>query len=75
MKSRLPNTELALIWRLSDVDNDGQLDLEQWALANHLVKVRLEGHDLPQTLPEHLLPPSHRATTGPSNLKGDNFNK
>ena len=31
MKSHLPNTELALIWRLADVDGDGYLDLEQWA--------------------------------------------
>ena len=58
MKSHLPNTELALIWRLADVDGDGYLDLEQWALANHLVRVRLEGHQLPHTLPNHLTPPS-----------------
>ena len=57
MKSHLPNTELALIWRLADVDGDGYLDLEQWALANHLVRVRLEGHQLPHTLPKHLTPP------------------
>jgi len=60
VKSHLPNTELALIWRLSDVDNDGLLNLEQWALANHLVKIRLSGHELPHTLPDHLIPPSSR---------------
>lgn len=61
MKSHLPNTELALIWRLSDVDGDGYLDLEQWALANHLVKVRTDGHQLPHTLPAHLIPPSYKS--------------
>lgn len=60
MKSHLPNTELALIWRLADVDNDGYFDIKQWALANHLLKIRLAGHELPHTLPHHLLPPASK---------------
>ena len=58
VKSKLPNTVLGKIWKLSDIDRDGFLDADEWALANHLMKIKLEGHDLPGELPEHLVPPS-----------------
>ncbi|XP_030621566.1 EH domain-containing protein 1a [Chanos chanos] len=60
VKSKLPNTVLGKIWKLSDVDRDGYLDDEEFALANHLIKVKLEGHELPAKLPDHLVPPSKR---------------
>ena len=60
VKSKLPNTVLGKIWKLADVDKDGFLDDEEFALANHLIKVKLEGHELPGKLPEHLVPPSKR---------------
>ena len=60
IKSQLPNTALAKIWKLADVDKDGMLDDEEFALAKHLVQVKLGGHELPATLPEHLMPPSRR---------------
>ncbi|CAG5083179.1 Similar to EHD1: EH domain-containing protein 1 (Bos taurus), partial [Cotesia congregata] len=44
----------------SDVDKDGQLDAEEFALAMHLINVKLDNYDLPTTLPEHLVPPSKR---------------
>lgn len=50
----------AQVWRLSDLDKDGQLDADEWALAMHLINIRLNGHDLPSELPEHLVPPSKR---------------
>ncbi|KAA8588840.1 hypothetical protein FQN60_010185 [Etheostoma spectabile] len=62
LKSKLPNTVLGKIWKLADVDKDGLLDDEEFALANHLIKVKLEGHELPPSLPEHLVPPSKRGT-------------
>lgn len=62
LKSKLPNTVLGKIWKLADVDKDGLLDDEEFALANHLIKVKLEGHELPPTLPDHLVPPSKRGT-------------
>jgi len=60
LKSKLPNNVLGKIWKLSDVDKDGMLDSEEFALAMHLMNVKLEGHDLPTELPPHLIPPSKR---------------
>ncbi|XP_062274795.1 EH domain-containing protein 2-like [Scomber scombrus] len=59
----LPNSVLAHIWRLSDVDGDGMLDNEEFALAVYLIEAKLEGHWLPQELPSHLVPPSKRPRT------------
>jgi len=58
--SKLPNSVLGKIWKLADIDKDGVLVDEEFALANHLIKVKLEGHELPNELPAHLLPPSKR---------------
>lgn len=60
VKSKLPNSVLGKIWKLSDVDKDGMLDSDEFALAMHLIKVKLDGHDLPVELPAHLIPPSKR---------------
>ncbi|XP_063350026.1 EH domain-containing protein 2-like [Pelmatolapia mariae] len=59
-KTLLPNSVLAHIWRLSDVDGDGMLDDEEFALAVHLIEEKVEGHWLPRELPPHLVPPSKR---------------
>ena len=47
VKSKLPNPVLAKVWRLSDVDADGALDSDEFALAMHLIHIKLEGYDLP----------------------------
>ena len=60
VKSKLPNPVLAKVWRLSDVDADGALDSDEFALAMHLIHIKLEGYDLPEDLPEHLIPPSKK---------------
>lgn len=60
IKSKLPNSVLSKIWKLSDVDADGFLDVEEFALAMHLINVKLDGHELPTVLPDHLMPPSKR---------------
>ena len=62
--SRLPNSVLGRIWKLSDVDHDGMLDDEEFALASHLIEVKLEGHGLPPELPQRLIPPSKRRQKG-----------
>lgn len=36
------------------------LDDEEFALAMHLINIKLDGHDLPEDLPPHLVPPSKR---------------
>lgn len=59
-KTKLPNSVLSKIWRLSDIDGDGLLDSDEFALAMYLVKIKLKGAELPTTLPKHLLPPSKR---------------
>ncbi|GMR59767.1 hypothetical protein PMAYCL1PPCAC_29962, partial [Pristionchus mayeri] len=60
VRSKLPNAVLGKIWKLADVDRDGQLDVDEFALANYLINLKLEGHELPTDLPKHLIPPSKR---------------
>jgi len=60
VKSKLPNSVLGKIWKLSDIDHDGYLDIDEFALAMHLIQVKLDGHDLPVEIPDHLVPPSKR---------------
>ena len=60
VKSKLPNSVLGKIWKLADVDKDGMLDKDEWALARYLVKIKLEGSEIPNVLPDHLVPPSKR---------------
>lgn len=60
VKSKLPNSVLSKIWKLADVDKDGMLDADEFALAMHLINVKIDGNDIPYTLPEHLCPPSKR---------------
>jgi len=60
LKSKLPNNVLGKIWKLSDVDKDGMLDADEFALAMHLMNIKLDGNDLPAELPQHLIPPSKR---------------
>ena len=60
VKSRLPNSALGKIWKLSDIDKDGMMDSDEFALAMHLISIKVEGFDIPSSLPEHLIPPSKR---------------
>ncbi|KYO29630.1 hypothetical protein Y1Q_0016680 [Alligator mississippiensis] len=62
--TRLPNSVLGRIWQLSDVDRDGMLDADEFALASHLIGAKLEGRGLPADLPRHLVPPSKRRHGG-----------
>ncbi|XP_046453281.1 EH domain-containing protein 3-like [Daphnia pulex] len=60
VKSKLPNSVLGKVWKLADVDKDGMLDSDEFALAMHLINIKLDGHDIPAELPAHLVPPSKR---------------
>ncbi|KAG8451736.1 hypothetical protein GDO86_003797 [Hymenochirus boettgeri] len=55
-KSKLPISELSHIWDLSDVDCDGSLTLAEFCTAFHLIVARKNGYDVPETLPQTLLP-------------------
>ena len=61
IKSKLPNNVLGKVWKLADYDKDGMLDKDEWALARYLIKIKLEGNEIPNALPEHLIPPSKRS--------------
>ncbi|KAI4136846.1 MAG: hypothetical protein L6R39_007587, partial [Caloplaca ligustica] len=54
VRSKLPGSDLAQIWVLSDTTKSGQLLFPEFALAMYLCNLRLVGKDLPQTLPEKI---------------------
>ncbi|EER10031.1 conserved hypothetical protein [Perkinsus marinus ATCC 50983] len=56
LKSKLPSGVLHRVWNLADVDRDGKLDIYEFALAMHFVRMRLDGHTLPHDLPENMIP-------------------
>lgn len=60
LTSKLPNNVLSKIWRLADVDKDGHLDKDEFALAMYLIDLKLSDNEIPVELPTHLVPPSKR---------------
>lgn len=61
MNAQLPEETLAQIWDLADVDADGQLTKDEFAVAMYLVRQQRAGKEpLPQVLPPALIPPSMR---------------
>lgn len=61
MKAQLPEEVLAQIWDLADIDADGQLSRDEFAVAMYLVRLQRGGKEpLPQVLPPDLIPPSMR---------------
>ncbi|KAI8149556.1 hypothetical protein BJV82DRAFT_504872, partial [Fennellomyces sp. T-0311] len=56
--SRLPDNELARVWDLADIEQNGQLTRDEFAVAMHLIQNRLIGKPLPNVLPKSLIPPS-----------------
>ena len=70
--TKLPNSTLGKIWQLSDIDRDGALDYEEFALMMHLIhNVALQDHGLPEKLPKHLIPPTKRIAEVTSAHLGD----
>uniref|UniRef100_A0A8C9ST02 Intersectin 1 n=1 Tax=Scleropages formosus TaxID=113540 RepID=A0A8C9ST02_SCLFO len=60
MQSSLPQAQLASIWNLSDIDQDGKLTAEEFILAMHLIDVAMSGLPLPPVLPPDFIPPTFR---------------
>ena len=62
-QSGLPKTDLEKIWTLSDPSNRGRLDMDEFAVAMHLIYRKLNGYPVPNQLPPELVPPSTRNFT------------
>ncbi|XP_038855402.1 epidermal growth factor receptor substrate 15-like isoform X6 [Salvelinus namaycush] len=60
LNSKLPVDVLGRVWELSDLDRDGMLDRDEFAVAMYLVYRALEGEPVPMCLPAPLVPPSKR---------------
>nr|XP_021329126.1 epidermal growth factor receptor substrate 15-like 1 isoform X7 [Danio rerio] len=60
INSKLPVDVLGKVWDLSDIDKDGHLDRDEFAVAMHLVYRALEKEPVPSVLPSSLIPPSKR---------------
>jgi epidermal growth factor receptor substrate 15 len=56
LNSALPVDILGKIWELSDLDQDGNLDREEFLISMQLVSKAKEGSLLPDQLPPSLLP-------------------
>lgn len=67
VESKLPRDILGKIWSLADVDKDGKLDIEEFALAMHFVHVKLADEPLPAVLPKSLIPPKMAAANAEHN--------
>ncbi|KAI9311987.1 P-loop containing nucleoside triphosphate hydrolase protein [Dichotomocladium elegans] len=56
METGVPNEELAQVWRLADWDGDGYMDIDQFSVAMHLIKAIQHNVELPEKLPQSLMP-------------------
>uniref|UniRef100_UPI00398E3F97 intersectin-2-like isoform X3 n=1 Tax=Pristiophorus japonicus TaxID=55135 RepID=UPI00398E3F97 len=70
VQSNLSHNQLATIWNLADVDQDGKLRAEEFILAMHLIEMARSGQPLPLTLPPELTPPSFRSSKWGAGLNG-----
>jgi hypothetical protein len=59
-QSGLEKDDLERIWTLSDPHNRGKLNLDEFAVAMHLIYRKLNGYPVPAKLPAELVPPSTR---------------
>ncbi|KAL1730302.1 hypothetical protein EV714DRAFT_211293 [Schizophyllum commune] len=66
LQSNLPEDDLARVWDLADINNDGRLNRDGFAIAMHLIQKKLAGQEIPATLPPTLIPPSMRGQTAPA---------
>ncbi|KAI1477335.1 hypothetical protein F4774DRAFT_389686 [Daldinia eschscholtzii] len=62
-QSGLEKPDLERIWTLADNGNKGKLNLDEFAVAMHLIYRKLNGYPVPNVLPPELVPPSTRNFT------------
>lgn len=66
-QSKLSEDALAQIWDLADINSEGRLTKDTFAVAMYLIRQqRTKGGPLPTTLPPNLVPPSLRNRMEPS---------
>lgn len=58
--SGLPVATLRKIWGLSDIDQDGSLDLQEFVIALFLIDMAKKGHTIPDQLDEEMIPPEKK---------------
>lgn len=59
-QSGLNRQDLERIWTLADPHNRGRLNMDEFAVAMHLIYRSLNGYPVPNRLPPELVPPSTR---------------
>lgn len=59
-QSGMPQKDLEAIWTLADPNNRGRLNMDEFAVAMHLIYRKLNGYPVPARLPPELIPPSAR---------------
>ncbi|TGJ80152.1 hypothetical protein E0Z10_g8619 [Xylaria hypoxylon] len=66
-QSKLSEDALAQIWDLSDINSEGRLTKDSFAVAMYLIRQqRIKNGPLPTSLPPNLIPPSFRNRIEPS---------
>ncbi|KAJ7074344.1 hypothetical protein C8F01DRAFT_1100205 [Mycena amicta] len=60
LESKLSGEDLAQIWDLADINNDGRLTRDGFAIAWYLIQKKRTGVPIPASLPHTLIPPSMR---------------
>ncbi|KAH7889962.1 hypothetical protein F5I97DRAFT_615298 [Phlebopus sp. FC_14] len=65
LRSKLSEDVLAHVWDLADINNDGRLTRDGFAVVMHLIQGKLSGKEIPATLPPTLVPPSMRSENAP----------
>lgn len=64
-----PLTAAAIKRDLADIHNDGRLTQDGFAIALHLINSKLTGKEIPESLPQSLVPPSMRQTSQPQRCR------
>ncbi|TMS38368.1 hypothetical protein L596_005109 [Steinernema carpocapsae] len=64
MRSGLPPHLLAQIWSLSDLNKDGKMDIAEFNIATHLIRMSMTGAPLPP-LPDSLISSARQTATAP----------
>lgn len=70
MGTGVPPQTLAQVWNLSDVDSNGNLNVEEFILAMHFIERVKAGAPLPSVLPPELIPPFCRVKQVPQPVIG-----